>query len=281
MTNPSTNPPPLPLEDNHLDIIGKAQRGWALSDLELAARADITLSELVRIQKGEVLPDAIRKLAPALHLEPCALLAAAQKTWRPDPVAVAGLKTFTTPFGDMTVNSYLVWDSASKEAVAFDSGSDVTEMLAFAASEGLKIRLILVTHTHGDHIFDLDRLMEKTGAEAFMGDREPPLGGVRTFPAGQTFQVGKLFIGTRLTWGHAEGGITYVVSGLPRAVAIVGDALFAGSTGGGKVSWLDALGTTRKEILSLSDETVLACGHGPLTTVKEEKIHNPFFAKEL
>lgn len=278
MTNSATHPPGLPLEDNHLDIIGKARSGWGLGDLETAARADITLSELARIQNGEILPEALRKLAPALHLEPEALLAIAQKTWHPDPVAVPGLEIFTTPFGDITVNSYLIRDSASNEAVVFDSGADATDMLAFASSKGLNIRLILITHTHGDHIFDLDRLMEKTGAPAFVGDREPALDGVGTFPAGRVFQVGKLFIGTRLTWGHAEGGITYVVSGLPRAVAVVGDALFAGSTGGGKVSWPDALRTTREEILSLSDETVLACGHGPLTTVREEKIHNPFFA---
>jgi glyoxylase-like metal-dependent hydrolase (beta-lactamase superfamily II) len=61
-------------------------------------------------------------------------------------------------------------------------------------------------------------------------------------------------------------------------VAAVGDALFAGSIGGGQISWADALRTTRDEILSLPNETVLAPGHGPLTTVAEEKAHNPCFA---
>jgi glyoxylase-like metal-dependent hydrolase (beta-lactamase superfamily II) len=77
---------------------------------------------------------------------------------------------------------------------------------------------------------------------------------------------------------HADGGITYVVRGLAHPVAIVGDAIFAGSMGGGKVSYADALRTTRSEILSLPDETILASGHGPLTTVAEQKAHNPFFA---
>ena len=58
---------------------------------------------------------------------------------------------------------------------------------------------------------------------------------------------------------------------------VVGDALFAGSMGGGMVSYADALRTNREKIMSLPDETVLCPGHGPMTTVGEEKKHNPFF----
>jgi glyoxylase-like metal-dependent hydrolase (beta-lactamase superfamily II) len=132
-----------------------------------------------------------------------------------------------------------------------------------------------------DHIIDLDRLRSETGAPAWIGDREPALAGVQPFAVGKSFQVGALTIETRLTWGHADGGVTYVVRGLPRPVAIVGDAIFAGSMGGGKVSYVDALRTTRDEILSLSDDTILAPGHGPLTTVAEENAHNPFFQSNL
>jgi glyoxylase-like metal-dependent hydrolase (beta-lactamase superfamily II) len=58
---------------------------------------------------------------------------------------------------------------------------------------------------------------------------------------------------------------------------ITGDALFAGSIGGALVSYEDALRTNREQILSLSDDTIVCPGHGPLTTVGEEKRHNPFF----
>ena len=81
----------------------------------------------------------------------------------------------------------------------------------------------------------------------------------------------------RLTWGHAKGGITYVIDGLVTPIAVVGDAMFAGSMGGGMVSYQDALRTNREEILALPDHTILCPGHGPLTTVGEEKDHNPFF----
>ena len=86
-----------------------------------------------------------------------------------------------------------------------------------------------------------------------------------------------LEIEARLTSGHSPGGMTYVVTGLSRPIAIVGDSLFAGSMGGGNVSYEDALRNNREKILTLPDETVICPGHGPMTTVGEEKAHNPFF----
>jgi glyoxylase-like metal-dependent hydrolase (beta-lactamase superfamily II) len=176
----------------------------------------------------------------------------------------------------MMVNSYLAYDAASGCAVAFDTGSDGSDMLSFLAARALRLELILLTHSHGDHIFDLDRLKEKTGAPAWIGGREP-VEGAAEFDAGHAFTCGNLRIETRLTWGHSKGGITYVIGGLERPVAVVGDAVFAGSMGGGGVSYLDALRTNREQILSLPEATVLCPGHGPLTTVGEEKANNPFF----
>jgi glyoxylase-like metal-dependent hydrolase (beta-lactamase superfamily II) len=72
--------------------------------------------------------------------------------------------------------------------------------------------------------------------------------------------------------------MTFVVRGLERPVAVVGDSLFAGSMGGGNISYQDAVENNLKKILTLPDETVLCPGHGPITTVAEEKKHNPFFA---
>jgi len=69
------------------------------------------------------------------------------------------------------------------------------------------------------------------------------------------------------------------VSGLARPIAIVGDSLFAGSMGGGNVSYRDALRTNFEKILTLPDQTIICPGHGPMTTVGEEKEHNPFFAR--
>jgi glyoxylase-like metal-dependent hydrolase (beta-lactamase superfamily II) len=267
----------LPLEDTHLDILGKAQRGLNLADEELLKRSSLSAEELQQIRSGAVDRTLLEKIAPPLQLNPVALLASAEKKWTPQAIEISNFKMFTTPFEEMTVNAYLVWDQKSGIAAAFDTGGDVTEMLGFAKDHSLQIQSIFITHTHIDHLFDLDRLSEKTGATSYVGDREPKLEGSQSFTAGKEFHVGSLAIETRLTWGHCEGGITYLIRGLERPVAVVGDALYAGSMGGGMVSWSDALRTTRAEILSLPDETLIASGHGPLTTVAESKINNPFF----
>ena len=268
----------IPLEDTFADIIGKAQRGLGLSDNDLQTRAGISESDLIVLNGGAFDPLVLRSLAPVLGLNAEALVALGPATYKPAPIALRGLECFNTPFGDMTVNSYLVWDEATKEAAAFDTGADATPMLDFLGARGLALKSLFLTHTHGDHILELDRLVEKTGAAVYVGNREPALRGAEPFEAGKQFPIGRLSVGTRLTWGHALGGITYVVSGLEKPLAVVGDAVFAGSMGGGAASYADALRTNRKEIMTLPDATILACGHGPLTTVGEQKISNPFLA---
>ena len=267
----------IPLEDTFADILGKAQRGLEISDTELSEKSGVSLADLKLLRAGNFDETAAHKIAPLLDLNADALAAIALQRWQPQHVEVAGLFSTTTPFDDMTVNAYLVWDSGSREAAAFDTGADCNGLLRFIGDNRLALKFILCTHTHGDHILELDLLHEKTGAPAF-ASRHEPLDGAEPFDEGKTFALGSLRIDTRLTCGHSRGGITYVVSGLAKPVAIVGDALFAGSMGGGMVSYADALRTNREQIFSLPDETILCPGHGPLTTVGEEKKHNPFFS---
>ena len=245
-----------PLEDNFADIVGKARRGLGLPGGSLPAlKADI------------------RKLAASLGLRPDALLASARRSWHPQPTpAIHGLKCFSTAYGEMKVNSYLVIDPATGEAAAFDTGTDCSAMLAL----GVPIQQVFLTHTHRDHIADLEKLLRKTSAEAFVSERDP-LRGATNFADGATFHIGKLRVETRRTSGHAVGGTTFVVTGLERALAFIGDALFSGSMGGApRRAWDEALNGLRQQILTLPEETILCPGHGPLTTVAEEKIHNPF-----
>ncbi len=267
----------IPLEDFFNDIVGKSMRGLGLADSAVAEKSGVSAADVQSLREGNWNAATARKIAHTLGLGADALVGLGEKTYRPADVSVAGLAQFNTPYEDMTVNSYLAWDTTSKEAVAFDTGADATPMLDALAQHGLKLKFILLTHTHGDHILELDRLSEKTGAPAFVGDREP-IEGAESFPAGRTWTVGGLAIESRLTWGHSKGGITYVIRGLAKPVAVVGDAVFAGSMGGGGVSYAAALATNRAEIFTLSDDTVICPGHGPLTTIGEERRHNPFFA---
>jgi glyoxylase-like metal-dependent hydrolase (beta-lactamase superfamily II) len=266
----------IPLEDSYADVVGKAQRGLAINDAELAQRAGISVDALNTFKQGAFDAAIARKLAAQLNLGADTLVELGEKRWYPEPHESAGLASFNTAYEDMTVNSYLIFDPHTKEAAAFDTGSTCAGMLDFAKAHKLKIDLILLTHSHVDHVADLRRLETVTAAPAYVGELEQ-FRDAQPFAAGKVFRLGSLKIESRQTSGHARGGITYVVTGLPRRIAVVGDAMFAASMGGGAVSYEDALRTNRKEIFSLPDDTIICPGHGPLTTVGEQKKHNPFY----
>lgn len=280
-TKPGRNPAhsvKIPLEDNFNDVLLKAQRGLQFSPGQLASKAGVSELDVKKSLAGKFDEAVVRKLAPVLGLGAAQLAALGRKAWYPPAHKVAGLAVFNTPFADFTVNAYLAWDAKTREAVAFDTGTDCSPMVRAAKSKGLDITLILITHIHGDHVADIARLKKETGAPAFVSQLEPT-DRAEPFAAGKQFHVGGLTIESRQTSGHCKGGTTYVVAGLTTPLAVVGDAIFAGSMGGGLVSYEEALRTNRQNILSLPDHTVLCPGHGPLTTVGEQKQHNPFFPK--
>jgi hydroxyacylglutathione hydrolase len=267
----------LPIEDNAGDVIGKAMRGLDLGDTALARRAGVPPEAVQAARKNRGDDVTLRALAQHLKLGTAALIALAHEAWYPQSVAFAdGFAMVTTHYEDMGVNAYLVWDPTSRRSAVFDTGFTGAPLLATATARKLKIELLLLTHTHDDHVADLAKLRATTGAAVWASEREPISGG-QAFAEGQVFQLGAIKIETLSTWGHSRGGTTYVVSGLDHPLAIVGDSLFASSMGGGMVSYEAAYRNNVEKILRLPDATVLACGHGPLTTVGEEKRHNPFF----
>jgi hydroxyacylglutathione hydrolase len=270
----------IPLEDNAADVLGKAQRGLGISDSELAEKTALSSQTIRKLREGDFDESALASVAPILSLDGPALCALAKSEWRPEKIEAEGLTQFNTDYNGMTVNAYLVWDPVTRAAAAFDTGGDSKNMVRFARHHKLDVRLILLTHAHPDHVADLPSLREETGADVFAPAREP-VPGAEPIDEGKKFRLGNLQIDTRLTWGHSPGGITYVVTGLARPIAIVGDSLFAGSMGGGNVSYRDALQNNLEKILTLPDETIICPGHGPMTTVGEEKEHNPFFATNI
>lgn len=272
----------IPLEDQFEDLVAKSMRGLHLGETELSERTGVPRDILSRLCRGEFCDEAaLVKVARALALDPRTLTMAASRVWAPRPVSVEGLEMFNLPYRDMRVNAYLVWDPATKAAAFFDTATDHAPLVAKAASLGVTVEAIFLTHTHNDHLAALEALKSAFPVAKAWSNRAEPWPGTTTFAEGETFTIGSLRVATRTTSGHSPGGTTYVIDGLARPLAIVGDALFAGSMGGGIVSFADAWKNNREKILTLADDTVLCPGHGPLTTVGEEKRNNPFFSAEF
>ena len=273
----------IPIEDFFDDIITKMMRGHRITEAELSAKTGVPTDVLARLCRGEFCDaDALKKVARALDLDVDALTIAASKAWAPRMVSLDGLEIFNAAYRDMRVNSFLIWDPETKVAAIFDTGTNSLPMVERAKQLGLTIESIFLTHTHNDHVADLQRLDAAldSNVHKYCNSTEP-WPGTEPFDEGAEFSIGNLKVETRTTWGHSPGGTTYVISGLAEPVAVVGDAMFAGSMGGGLVSWDDAWKTNREKIMTLPDETILCPGHGPMTTVGEEKRHNPFFAGEF
>jgi hypothetical protein len=148
----------IALEDTVADIVGKAQRGWKISDHELAQKSGLKMEQLRAVREGQIEESVIRALAPVLKLDAQALLDLAAGNSEPSALSLEGLAQFNTPYGDMRVNGYLVWDPSTRAAAAFDTGADCSEMLQCVRKEELSVKMILLTHAHPDHIEDLDRL---------------------------------------------------------------------------------------------------------------------------
>lgn len=273
--------PRILLEDNFADVLGKAMRGHQLDEAALCAAAGLKPAELTALLRGEIREFPLRGVARALQLNGAALLSLARKEWYPEqPDFPRGFALFHTEHEGMGVNSYLIWDPRSRLAAAFDTGGDAGPMLDTIAAEKLTLRYIFLTHTHEDHIADLPRLARETGAAVWSSELEPvDHPGAQTFGENAHFHLGELAIKTLLTSGHSPGQTTYFVTGLSWPLAIVGDSLFAASVGGSRTHFAEQLRNNREKIFRLPADTVLACGHGPLTTLQQERRYNPFFAR--
>lgn len=272
----------LPLEDNFTDVIGKAQRGLKITDEQLAKRAEVTLEDLTAVKSGEVNDIVIRRIARHLKLSASALDDLAHKRFYPAaPVFARGLAMFNTPHGDMTVNNYLLWDTRSRSAAVFDTGANAEGLIATIEAEELDVRHIFITHTHEDHIEALPAIVAACPrADIWSSELEPvdhPK--AKTFAENAHFHIGELAVKTLFTWGHSPGMTTFFVTGLSWPLAIVGDSLFASSMGGSVDHYADQLRNNHEKIFTLPRNTVIAPGHGPLTTLALEKQHNPFFAR--
>lgn len=268
----------IELEDFFEDVLGKSLRGTEMSDAALAEASGVDVETIASLKAGQFDETSLRAVAPVLKLDPDSLVELAKRSWQPEVVELNGLRQFSTDFeGVMLVNAYLIWDPVTLDAALFDTGADAQEALMAVDELGLNLQSLFITHSHFDHVKAMSEVVAKVPNIRVLVNGREPVDGAEHFETGDRFEIGNLSVSTRLTRGHSPAGTTFVVNGLSRPVGIVGDALFAQSMGGTAISYTDALATNRSEIFTLSDETILCPGHGPMTSVGEEKRHNPFF----
>lgn len=202
------------------------------------------------------------------------------------------------PFGE---NMYILWDEASRDAVVVDPGmmreAEREMVTKFIEGQKLNVIHILLTHLHIDHITSARWLADKTGADvcacaldAQLGRELPdqvaqfhlkiesePLVIDHILSDGDVLPLGEESIQVLHVPGHSPGGLAFY---LPQSgLLISGDTIFNGSVGrtdlwGGDMAQL--INSIREKILPLPDETVIASGHGPTTTIADEKRCNPF-----
>jgi hydroxyacylglutathione hydrolase len=268
----------IPLEDNFEDIVGKAAKGRGWDDARLTQTAGLSSQQLTDLKNGRGDDTAVKRLAETLELNPNALLDSFHQRWRPEEgLLPEGVLAFNLDIVSMAVNSYLVWDPASLVAALFDAGIDPRLLENAMSIRKLKLIAIYLTHTHGDHTIEAVRLSRHFQAPLFCPAAER-FNHTTPVSEGDRFSIGALGVRALLTNGHSPGGTTYVIDGLPKPAAVVGDAIFAGSMGGAPNDFSLAWRNNREKILRLPEETVLLPGHGPVSTVGLELQHNPFFA---
>lgn len=271
------------LEDHLGDIIRKARTMTNVSAEAAAAAAGLSASELGAVEDSGVAAKKINfaALAPMIGLDPAKLEGIA-RGWLPSAKDLSlwrELRQISTTEGGNQVHCYLVWDEATREAAVFDTGWDAAPVLKLVAEQQLELKHLFITHTHQDHVAGMKQIRDAFPKIALHTDARgaPPQHRNRR---NDCVQLGGLRITNRDTPGHAEDGVTYLIGNWPEDaphVAIVGDSIFAGSMGGAGQAGELAKRKIREQILSLPPETLLGPGHGPLTTVAEEKANNPFF----
>lgn len=203
------------------------------------------------------------------------------------------------PVGPLQCNCSVIGDDGTREAIVIDPGDDIEQVLALIKKHNLQVRQIVITHAHIDHVGGAMKLRAATGAPILLNQNDydllkmmdvqaawigvPAPGRVeidQSLGHADTVKAGSLQAQVLHTPGHTEGSICLYFPVQQKLIA--GDTLFAGSIGrtdlpGG--SYEKILRSIRDRVLVLPDETVVVPGHGPLTTIGEERDHNPFLQK--
>ena len=203
------------------------------------------------------------------------------------------------PVGPLQCNCSVIGDEKTHEAMVIDPGDQIEGILDILRQEKLTLKQIVITHAHIDHVGGAMKLKAATGAPILMNQNDyallkmldmqaawvgmRPPGDVQmdeTISQGRVLSIGEISSNVIHTPGHTEGSICLYFPEEKKLIA--GDTLFAGSIGrtdlpGGSMEKI--MRSLHNQVMALPDETEVVPGHGPLTTIGEERETNPFLQK--
>lgn len=211
---------------------------------------------------------------------------------------VSGLKAAIVPVTPFEQNCTLIWDEATKAGAVIDPGGDIDRVKAAIAEVGMRVETILLTHGHIDHAGGADELRAALGVEVvgphagdrFLLDNLEKQARTYGFEARNVRPDKWLDEGDKVTVGghgfdilhcpgHSPGSVVFVNKA--QRFAIVGDVLFRGSIGRTDFPYGDheaLISAIKTKLLPLGDEFAFICGHGPTSTIGNERRTNPFIA---
>ena len=210
-----------------------------------------------------------------------------------DPLDVVAFET-----GPLQENAYLVIDRVSRDAAMVDPGEDGDRLIEAVEQANVRLRAIWLTHAHFDHVGAVRALRTRFDVPVFLHEKDVPMFEAGPFQAaswglpfegdevpaerfteGQGLRLGELSFTVMHTPGHSPGHVTLHGHG----ISLVGDCLFAGSIGRTDLPMADgpAMARSLERIMALPPETRVLPGHGPATTVGEERRSNPYIRELL
>jgi glyoxylase-like metal-dependent hydrolase (beta-lactamase superfamily II) len=262
------------LEDDLGDVLRKAARGLGISLATLAARSGVAEEILLQPEPGMISHDGWTRLAAVLGLDVRAL--AGHGNFRPVMPELPWVHRLEMPFGGGSVNSWLL--ELPGCLLLCDAGFSSTDLLREVDRvAGRCPDRVLITHAHRDHIAAAGHLLS-----AGVPVHAAYLPGAIPMSAGDVVFCGPHAVRAVDLSGHYTPTLGFLLEDSHPPLLVTGDALFSGSIGGcaDHAAYQLALRNLNAVLGGLPGDTVLLPGHGPATTLAQERVHNPFLAKQ-
>ena len=271
------------LEDELGDVLEKALKFSGMTEESLARRSGVSAAKIKDAEdyRYDLTPKELRSLAAVLKLNEVGLSALSGGRYPlPDFAGLpCELHPLAMPFGVGCVNAYLVAEPGAHGALLFDTGND-SESLFHSWPDCIEsVDAVFLTHWDADHAGGLDEVRRRYPRAPVFA----PKGGAGRFRAlagGELIERAGFSVHVMDTPGHSEHHLSYHVVPATRpecaGILVCGDLLFAGSVACAFYCPRKLLGNVRRVLAEMDGETVVAPGHGPLTTVENERRYNVF-----